>query len=55
MNEGIGTLIYWAIIVAWGSSVFVCIKTSAWGLLVAVLFVPPVGVIHGIGSWFGAF
>jgi hypothetical protein len=55
MNEWIGHAIYWAIILAWITSIVTCIKISAWALLFAVIFVPPVGVIHGAGVWIGAF
>lgn len=40
---------------AWVTHVFVCIKASAWILLAFGCIVAPVGVIHGIGVWFGAF
>lgn len=33
----------------------VCIKTSAWILLLFGLFFAPVGIIHGIGIWLGIF
>lgn len=32
------------------------IESAAYAILLAVgVFVPPVGVIHGIGVWFGAW
>lgn len=40
---------------AWVTHVIVCIKTSAWILLAFGCVVAPVGVIHGIGVWFGAW
>jgi uncharacterized membrane protein len=40
---------------AWITHVIVCIKASAWILLLFGCIVAPVGVIHGIGVWFGAF
>jgi len=55
MSEWIGSTIYWAIILAWVTSIVVCIQEAAWALLFAVIFVPPVGVIHGAGVWIGVF
>lgn len=43
------------LIAAWFTHVIVCIQTSAWILLVIGVFVPPIGWVHGIGSWFGMF
>jgi hypothetical protein len=40
---------------AWITHVIVCIKASAWVLLLFGCVVAPVGVIHGVGVWFGAF
>lgn len=40
---------------AWVTHVIVCIKASAWVLLLFGCFVAPIGVIHGIGIWFGVF
>jgi hypothetical protein len=42
-------------IAAWITHVIVCIKASAWILLLFGCIVAPVGVIHGVGVWFGAF
>lgn len=40
---------------AWITHVIVCIKASAWVLLLFGCIVAPVGVIHGIGFWLGVF
>ena len=40
---------------AWVTHVIVCIKTASWILLAFGCIVAPVGVIHGIGVWFGWF
>jgi hypothetical protein len=40
---------------AWVTHVVVCIKASAWILLIFGIVVPPIGFIHGFGSWFGWF
>lgn len=44
-----------AAIAAWITHVIVCIKATAWVLLLFGCIVAPVGVIHGIGVWFGVF
>lgn len=41
------------VIAAWVTHVVVCLKTAAWGFLIAGAICAPVGVIHGIGCWFG--
>lgn len=40
---------------AWVTHVVACISLKAWILLAFGCIVAPVGVIHGIGIWFGAF
>jgi hypothetical protein len=35
--------------------VIICIKAQAYLLLIAGFFVAPVGIIHGIGHWVGAW
>jgi hypothetical protein len=44
-----------AVIAAWITHVIVCIKASAWVLLLFGVIVAPVGVIHGFGVWLGVF
>lgn len=41
-------------IASWITHVIVCISEEIWGLLIAGAIVFPVGMIHGIGKWFGA-
>ncbi len=43
------------IFASWITHVIVSIQTASWVLLVVGIFVPPIGWIHGIGYWFGAF
>lgn len=43
------------VVMAWITHVVVCIQTSSWVLLVIGIFVPPIGLVHGVGSWFGLF
>lgn len=47
--------VFVAIVAAWITHVVVCIKASAWFLLLFGLLAPPVGVIHGVGVWLGVF
>lgn len=42
-------------IAAWVTHVLVCIKAAAWVLLVIGIVVPPIGIVHGVGVWFGFF
>lgn len=44
-----------ACIAGWITHVVVCIKTASWLFLIAGAVCAPVGVIHGIGVWFGAW
>lgn len=44
-----------AAIAAWITHVYVCIQASAWILLAFGCVVAPVGIIHGVGVWLGAF
>jgi len=40
-------------IAAWITHIFTCLFAGKYVLLIAGAFVAPVGVIHGIGIWFG--
>jgi len=42
-----------ASIAAWFTHVIHCLIAGKYLLLIAGAFVAPVGVIHGIGIWFG--
>lgn len=44
-----------ASIAAWITHVVVCIKTASWLFLIAGAIFAPVGVIHGVGVWFGVW
>ena len=35
--------------------IVVCLKTAAWGFLVAGAILFPIAWIHGTGVWFGVF
>ena len=54
-GELVGIGIVLLAIAGWFTHVVVCIKTAAWGLLVAGTIFVPVGVIHGVGIWFGVW
>ncbi len=55
----IGPLLIISILIAWVASwvthVIVCIQKSEWILLIVGILVPPIGWVHGVGVWFGAF
>lgn len=40
---------------AWLTHVIHCLAESAWGFLIAGAVCFPIGIIHGIGLWFGWF
>ncbi len=46
----VGTLI-----AGWLTHIIVCIQTASWALLIAGAIMFPIGIVHGIGIWFGAF
>ena len=39
---------------AWITHIVTCLIQAKYLLLIAGAFIAPVGVIHGIGIWFGA-
>lgn len=51
----LGLLIVILAIAAWVTHVLVCIKAAAWLFLIGGAIAFPIGVIHGVGIWFGAF
>lgn len=40
---------------AWFKHVIFCLSVGKWGLLLVGGLFFPIGVIHGIGLWLGAF
>lgn len=40
-------------VAGWLTHVIVCITEERWGFLIAGAIAAPVGVVHGIGRWFG--
>lgn len=55
MHELWGPLVVIWLIAAWLTHIFVCLKTAAWGFLIAGAIVFPVAWIHGTGLWLGWF
>jgi hypothetical protein len=47
-------LVAWCI-AAWITHIVFCLKTAAWGFLIAGAIMAPIAVIHGTGVWFGAW
>ncbi len=43
------------IFAAWVTHIVVCLKTAAWGFLIAGAIVFPIAWIHGTGVWLGLF
>lgn len=39
----------------WFTHLYICFTTAAWRFLIAGAIFFPIGIIHGIGSWFGAW
>ena len=40
---------------AWLTHVYVCFSEQSWGFLIAGAIFFPVGIVHGIGIWFGVW
>lgn len=40
---------------AWITHIVVCLKTSAWGFLIAGALLFPIAIVHGFGIWVGAW
>lgn len=40
---------------AWATHVITCITHHEWGLLIAGAIGFPIGIVHGIGIWFGVW
>jgi len=41
-------------IAAWLTHIITTIKAAAWLFLIAGAILPPIGIVHGIATWFGA-
>jgi hypothetical protein len=40
---------------AWLTHVIVCIKSASYVFLLAGAIFAPIGIVHGVGVWFGAW
>lgn len=40
---------------AWATHVIHCIQKEEWVFLIAGAIAAPIGIVHGIGIWFGAW
>lgn len=40
---------------AWATHVIICIRDSEWGFLIAGAIFFPIGIVHGVGLWFGVW
>lgn len=49
------TLIWLMFVTAWLTHVITCLGDGLWGFLVAGALLFPIGIVHGIGIWFGAW
>ena len=43
------------VIASWITHIVVCIKTGAYGFLIAGALMFPIAWIHGTGAWFGVW
>lgn len=48
------TLLILVMPAAWITHIIHCLVTAKYLLLIAGAFIFPVGIIHGVGLWFGA-
>ena len=49
----LGVVFILTMVAAWLTDIFHCLFAAKYLLLIAGAFIAPVGVIHGIGIWFG--
>jgi hypothetical protein len=40
-------------VASWVTHIVTCINQAAWLFLIAGAILPPIGIIHGYGVWFG--
>ncbi len=53
MKELAGVAMVGWLICAWLTHVVVCLKTGAWGFLIAGAIMFPIAWVHGTGIWLG--
>lgn len=44
-----------AMLAAWITHIVICIQSQQWILLIAGAIAAPIGIVHGIGHWFGVW
>lgn len=49
------TAFFIAMVAAWATHVIVSIMREEWFLLIAGALAFPVGIVHGVGIWFGVW
>ncbi len=47
--------IWGSVLGGWLTHVIVCIAAGKWGFLIAGALFFPIGIIHGLGVWIGAW
>lgn len=47
--------VFIASIGAWATHVITCIQNQEWAFLIAGALMMPIGIVHGIGIWFGVW
>jgi hypothetical protein len=52
-GKGCGCTVALLLIAGWLTHLAVCFNEDKWGFLIAGAIFFPVGIIHGIGRWFG--
>jgi len=52
-NALVGFVLLAVLAVAWLTHITICFKTGAWGFLIAGAIFFPIGILHGVGIWFG--
>ncbi len=54
-GEIVGLAFVFSLIGAWLTHIITCLATGKWGFLVAGAQFFPIGIVHGVGIWFGFF
>lgn len=54
-EEVVAHIVLFTFIAAWLTHIVTCLSTSAWGFLIAGALFVPIGIIHGVGIWLGAW
>ena len=54
-SEWFGVVFLVWVIASWITHIVVCIKTGAYGFLIAGALMFPIAWIHGTGAWFGVW